>query len=349
MMNNIKDNSIEQLSNDMKDVKAFLSALQSKPLAGDTMTFGELISQWFEWKKPRWRVNTYDNYMTMYKNHVKPHLETLTLSNVTVERLQGVIDGMMAKKLSSSAMTTAYWKVIAPSLKYAEERGYIKKSPAKMVSFPTDLKDKEGEDRRALTDEEIKRLLSVSKGTNLWIAVPLLLFTGLRLGELLALRWEDIDLDGDVGVFDISKSYVATVSSGNRLEGTKNRFSTRKVGSTLPALVDMLREYKETYGKGKTYVISQQKNDKMVDPNNFRRTFERWTKDAGFPEVTPHFCRHTYITQMIASGTPLAYIAEQVGHKDLRMILTKYADRKISKARIDSTLSFSSNMSKLIA
>lgn len=324
----------------------YLANMQEKPLVGATMTIDTLVSQWFTWKKPRWRVNTYDNYHTIYELHVKPQLGNLMLTEVTTDKIQAVVDDMSMNGFSVSMMTTAFSKVLYPALQYAEDRDYIRKRPAKCL-LPKKEKDEAA--RRSLTPEEITSLFHACKDQFLWIALPLLLYTGLRRGELLALRWDDISVEDDVLIFDVSKSYVATVGSGNRLEGTKNRFSTRKVGLKTKEFISMLKEYRATFGKGKTYVLSQINNDKMIDPNNFRRTFKRWSAEAGCPEVTPHYCRYTYITQLIDAGVPLIYIAEQVGHKDLNMILTIYADRKISKERMDCTENFADRMSALIA
>lgn len=328
----------------MKALNTIQQNTQPKTLAGDTMPYIVFMQEWFKRKKEKLKVNTYDNYYVLYKTHVQPAFSGLMLSEVTKGKVEDFVSLLKKKSLSSSTINTIIKAVVSQSFKYAVDEGYINKNPAKAVyNLPKLVQDH----KRALTDAEIKALMEAARPHRLWIAIPLLLYTGLRIGELLALKWEDINLED--GTITVNKNYVYTVSSGNMLTTTKNAYSNRLVAVNSPVLFGMLKEYKEAYGKGKTYVLSCIKKDAMIDPQNFRkRTFRKWCTKAGFPEVTFHYLRHTFITLMFEAGIDPSAIMLQVGHRDLRMINTVYLERRLSSFQKDSAHKYNSVMDKLI-
>lgn len=83
-------------------------------------------------------------------------------------------------------------------------------------------------------------------------------------------------------------------------------------------LIELLRKHKTT--QGKTYILSQQKQDKRIDPNKFSLLFRSWCKKSGIENITPHSTKHTYYTMALELGTDTKTTADQLGHKDTKMI-----------------------------
>jgi len=170
---------------------------------------------------------------------------------------------------------------------------------------------------RPLTNEEIVKLINVAKEHRLGIAIPLLLFSGMRRSEMLGLTWDDVDFSKKE--ITVDKGFVTTRSKGNILKDTKTESSNRIIA--IPTqLVNMLKAYKCSQETKSRYVISQKKYDKRVEPNNFSRLFRTWCRQADIRNISPHSLRHTFCTLCQENSIDTFTIMQQVGHTDSRML-----------------------------
>lgn len=120
---------------------------------------------------------------------------------------------------------------------------------------------------------------------------------------------------------------MQTTSNECECKKPKTNDSNRLI-AIPPLLIDLLKEHKAKQAGSKTYVLSQRKTDKMIDPNNFSRMFRQWCEKAHLENASPHSTRHTYCTIALEAGTDTKTLADQLGHKDTRMIERVYAHRR---------------------
>jgi integrase len=285
-------------------------------LKGDNILFTDFAKEWFAYKSPTLSQSTQERNTIIYKADIKPFFACKTLTTISVGVLQEYLN-MQSKTHKPSTMKVIK-SIIGQIMAYADARDLIRKNPINFVSIPKGEEDH----KRALTADEIKRLLKASHTHRLWIAPILLLCTGMRRSEMLALTWNDIDFAK--AEINIDKGYVKTPKGDNNmLNGTKTKKSKRKIAID-EKLVSLLKFYKARHGENRTYVIGQVHNDKMIAPRVFDRTLKKWCEIAHIEKVSSHCFRHTYATMAYDCKQQTLTIARQLGHSTTRMVEQVY-------------------------
>ncbi|MBO9128546.1 site-specific integrase [Bacillus sp. 165] len=180
------------------------------------------------------------------------------------------------------------------------------------------------------TKEEAKRFLDVCEKRNCAIPFLLAIFTGMRRGEILGLKWRHIDLER--GVIYVRENLVQT-SSGIDIKELKTLSSLRDVHVSL-FVVEKLREYKrkqETIRQtlGHEYadhdlVVCTYRGNPLF-PRNLLRTFKSMIKVAGVPNITFHGLRHTHATILMIMGENPKVVQERLGHSRVAVTLDFYS------------------------
>lgn len=282
--------------------------------------FGDFAKIWFGLKKSHrltpLSTKTLEDYRSLYHNHVEGVFETIPMRDISGLMLDTYFSSL---RLATSTINKIKTCIVLPILRKAYANGLIPINPTVGLE-PITVKNVH---HKPYTPEEVARLAEVSQGSYWHIAIPLLINTGIRRAELLGLKWEDYDPKEHV--LHIKRDYVSTNHECQLKDTTKTESSTRLVA--IPAeLCDALNGYRRKKGVGKTFIISQQKADKPVDPHNFSRTFRKWCEAAGIPKDKRggHSTRATYCTMASQSGCDLDGLRRQVGHQDFRMLTKVY-------------------------
>jgi len=165
-----------------------------------------------------------------------------------------------------------------------------------------------------LNDDELHRLMEVAKDYRLYHALILLIGTGIRRGELLGLKWQDINFGNNT--IAISRSYVKT-NIGDVMNEPKTQAGIRVIN--VPILVmQLLWEYKSTLPENAVMVVSQLNSDKPISPRNFSRIFAGWCEKANLETNRVHDLRHIYASQLMALNVPMKMAQAQLGHSDIK-------------------------------
>lgn len=323
MDNNNNNVDIKELYRMMQTMNGTLTDLIQQETK-KVKPFSQLMEDWFAMKHETLNPNTYDLYRIQYRCHIEPAFRGMMVHEVTADRIQTLVAMWKKAGLSPSSMRCLRSSLLFPAFKRAMREGLIDINPVALVETP---KQENVHVKRALTLAEVKALEQVADKHYLWIAVPLLVYTGMRKGEMLALTWKDIDFSRQC--IHVTKSYSATHTQGNKLGAPKNKYSIRDI-IVPPVLLELLKQYKATVGKGRLFVIGQKRADKMLAPSAFYRTFLSWCHKAGIPEdadITVHSTRHTYVSYALARGADRTGIIRQLGHNSPRMIDSVYGHK----------------------
>jgi integrase len=182
---------------------------------------------------------------------------------------------------------------------------------------------------RSLTIEEVQGLLEAARGRRFEVGFVLLVETGMRLGELLGLRWEDVDLEA--GQLNIRQT-LSTLDGKILLDEPKTA-SSRRPYELSPQAVEALRGHKvrqaaERLAMGEYWTASglMMVSDfgTPVDPSNFRRVFRKVAKQAGIEGCHPHELRHTAASVMLSRGVPLHVVSDVLGHSSISVTKDVY-------------------------
>lgn len=221
------------------------------------------------------------------------------------------IDGFLRTLRLAHHTKTTVKSLIRKALNEAVEEGLITVSPA--ATLRKLARDREAEQAKAerelfdylWTVGEWKTFLSVCEGSPFKPVFRLLLATGARLGEVMALRWTDVDLEA--GTVSITKS------RGKHGTGTTKTVKPRRV-KIDSATVDMLSELPRT---GDLIFTAK--------PGAATNAFVRLVKASGLPHMRLHDLRHLHATTLLAAGVPVKVVSQRLGHASVSMTLNVYA------------------------
>ena len=219
----------------------------------------------------------------------------------------------------SPATVRMYHRLISSILTKAVKWGYIPASPAANAELPRPAKA----EAHYLDKADACKLLELLQDENIKYRtmITLDLLSGLRRGELLGLRWRDIDFENDTIRVNQTSSYAS--GSGLYTDTPKNDTSSRPLRLSHSAFV-LLRHYQawQDDNKQKCGDIWQNTDDRIftnedgspIFPDTITKWFTKFVKHSGLPSVTIHSLRHTYASLMIANGTPLVVVSKRLGH-----------------------------------
>lgn len=258
--------------------------------------------RWLEtYKKGRVAPQSYRNYRMYVDKHIVPALGHFLLSDVKPVQIQG----LYASKgdLSDSALN--HIRIALNGIfNSAVDNGLCSINPAAKIR-PQHHSD---HDPQVFTREEVSTLLAACKNHPDGVYVEALLYTGLRIGELCALMWSDVDLDR--GILTISKSASITGDKGRKYQ-VKN---TTKTGHTRQVVLtpEGTNLFQRIPRKG-LYVFTGDRTD-FCSPDTYRRRYDRVFEGLEIRHLSPHKCRHTYATFLLDAGASIRSVQDQLGH-----------------------------------
>jgi integrase len=226
------------------------------------------------------------------------------------------------------------------------------------VSEATTLPGGKTRKMRPLSLEEVHQFLSSVKDDSLFAAMFLEFGTGVRRGELLGLRWRDLDLDN--GVLHVRQTLVRVRNHEATEDNRKTRLifqepKTEQSRRTIPIpeeIIEALKRHKARQAQdrllmGEAYVdrglVICQANGQPIDPRNFTRHFERLLRQAGLPKIRFHDGRHTFATLMLELGESAKTVQTMLGHTKIATTLDIYSHvsldlEKKAAARLNAVL-----------
>ena len=297
----------------MRDFKQKLAdgliSVDDKPSIQPTILFSEWADTWFEGHKDNISRSTQHSYKyTLVK--LKEQLGDKPLNTIKAMDIEDVLRAFRKEGKSDSYVAKARG-MLFQIMKKAEANELINRNPVacaeKMrASKPMGAKE-------AFTAEEVTLLMQELPHDKLGDSIRLMLGTGIRMQELLALEPRLIEPDGSV--IHIRQA-VKTVGGRVEIGEPKSRDSRRDV-PVPQGLRSMVVRLRNTEDK---YIFQSPNREQPFDPKHYRDKFKEYVRAVeGVRELTPHSCRHTYVSQMQALGVDLATIQSMVGHADLDM------------------------------
>lgn len=312
----------------------------------ENMKFSELANWYFSnYSEVELKAVTAMNYKSQYNNHIEEYLGYKKLKEFTPPMLTDYLKMLHTKDGLSASTCRKVYIVVQSIFKRGLEQGFLRENPCHNVILPKD-KNK-AKKRYSLTVEETIRFIQLVKGSDKDADVKriiiFLLFTGTRIGECLALSWEDID-------FENSSIHIrhtlAKGPNGLFLDTPKTSSSYRTIGMNDTAF-DILKEQKAYCANLKDTLGKMFTHPEMVFPSglgNYRdrssvyHSLGRITAGTEFEDMTLHKLRHCNATILLNSGVELKMISEHLGHSGVEITANIYADvlqsQKIKMANI---------------
>jgi integrase len=296
------------------------------------MSVGEFLDQWFEQTAGGLTARTRERYRSIIGRHLKPalghhplaKLKPLHLQSYYTEALKnGRTDGTGA--LSPASVLKAH-HIIHRALRQAVRWQLIARNPADAVEPPRALCT----EMRALDSAQTATLLAAAADTRLAMPILLAVSSGMRRGELLGLRWSDVDLvAGTVTV----RQTIEETKAGLTFKGPKTTKSRRvlPIGATTVAALKRHRAEQDELrlGQGSAYreadLVFCLPDGSPWSPSAFSLAFMRLLRKTTLPKIRFHDLRHTHASQLLAQGVHPKIVSERLGHANIGITLDTYS------------------------
>jgi integrase len=307
------------------EVAKELRKLQSSADAGaltesSRWTVAEFVSHWLEHvARPRVRATTYQRYEQLARLHVNVHLGGVQLARLRSQHVEQFY-AMLEKNELSGRSRQACGQLLTAALKHAVKTKLLPYSPA--ADIPKARPDHK--EMAVLTGDQIQRLLAVSKKTRLHALFALAVGTGMRQGELLGLKWQDINFEA--GALAVHRS-LAEVKGGFLMKEPKSAKSRRTI--TLPRIVlDALKDHRASMlaeGNIIATIFCTRTGQYISRSNLACQVFKPLLKRAALPAIRFHDLRHTHATQLLSQGQSVKAVSQRLGHANVKITLEVYA------------------------
>ena len=301
-------------------------------IAPKKTTVGEWVQEWYDtYIKDFKSESTLRGYQYQIENYIIPIIGDIPLQQLTTSQVQKWINKLKSespithKSLSSKTVRNIYMNLSVP-LEKAVCLDMIKKNPCKNVTLPK----KEKHEVDFYDSDEVDKLIKTATNTNMELPVMLALTLGLRRGELIALRWENVDMENNI--IHICENRVDGLNGKVVTKLPKSEAGIRDIPISS-SLKKLLKKYKVEFlkkklkynlGEKEDYVISQ--NDgKPYKPYSFTKKFRTFLEKNCLRHIRLHDLRHTNASIMLQQGISPKVAQQRLGHSDFSVTMNTYS------------------------
>lgn len=304
--------------------------------SNEKMTFGELAVLWLRDYKPGISVTTRTMYKTILDKHLLPELSAYKLKDLKAHHIQSIVNRLAESGKAESTLKKIKLTAVQ-ILKVAMDNDVLYRNVFAAIKVPSKTPAR----RRPLTDEETRLVTDTYTGHRMGVPALLLLYCGLRRGELVALTWGDISI----------KNKTVTVNKAAVFNGNTTLVQNPKTESgarTIPMPDSILDAVKAARKAAQSAMVCPAADGKIMSQIAFKRAWESYLhylnikaggRDASrsrprlsvIDNLTPHMFRHTYATILYNAGVDVKSAQRFMGHADINVTLKIYTHLSAQK------------------
>lgn len=344
-------------------------------LEGDRTTFEEVLGLWErDYGKPNLDSYTLESYMRVMKKYALPAFGNMPIGKIRVPNIQGIVSEMREQGLAPKTIKRNIVAVHSV-FRYAYKAEIIERDPCDRVQLP---KEKPDTELHFFTEDQVKRffdfvdnypihaisdeqaIISERRTNLMWSAYfHLAIMTGFRRGEMIALKWTDVDFEDST--ISITKAFAQSAEQKMYLKDPKTKSGLRTISvpeSTMELLKEWRKEERElSQDLGSLWVgshvntIGERFNDNFIfidqktgnamfadtPSKKFKKIIERYNsmceKGKELPHIRLHDLRHTSATLLIGANTDIATVSRRLGHSKISTTLNVYTHQLPAKDR----------------
>lgn len=304
-------------------------------LISNPMSIDDLFNAWLSSRKNSIKQSTFASYKKLYSNYLCEPLGNYRADSVTALMINELVDRLLTyggkREGGLSAVTVQSILILLKSVFEYGAIEYMLNNPAKNVAMPKC----EVKDIRIFSDEEVSKIrYAAIAGDSCDLGILLSLYTGIRIGELCALTWGDIDVDN--GLISVSKTLCRiTNPHGEKpksivvITPPKSKKSLRDIlipPFILPRIIALKHDRKDS-----DYFLTG--SQKYIEPRSYSHKYKRFLEKTSVPYKNFHVLRHTFATTCIKQGIDVKTVSELLGHSGVKITLEKYVHSDLDMKR----------------
>jgi integrase len=308
---------------------------QGVSVTTEKLSLGEyLTGRWLPIQESQLRKSTFDSYRRNIDLHVLPALAKMPLEKLTASDLDALYASLLVRGRKAVTRTgeglapktvRSIHLVLHKALADAERKGLVIRNVAALADPPKVGARKQIE-IKAWTADQLDVFLEAIEPHRLAPAFHLGAYTGMRRGELLGLRWKDIDLDANrlsVRQALVSVAYEMHISDVKTGSGRRTIDIEEE---TVEVLRSWRKEREQEVGGpiAEDALVFTKADGAWVHPDIFSQIFDRVVARIAVPEITLHDLRHTHATLLLQAGVPVKVVCERLGHSNPAFTMSVY-------------------------
>lgn len=321
------------------EVKRKLEEYKKEMLLGristdDKITLDEWYHTWlYDYRKKDLKPKSFEKYEGIYRNYIKnSELGKIKLKDLRVTHIQRYYNKLQNQFNKPASTIKEINTKLKTCLGEAEKQDYIQKNYCKMVTLP---KSKTKKNTKVLSVKEQQKFIEAIQGHKLEMLFLIAISTGLRLGELLALKWSDIDFN--TGMLTVNKTLSRVKNqTTNKYEIIEQLPKTKNSNRVIPIptnILTKLKEHKKFQNKQKLLIREAYINNnyvfaddigKPIDDKRPGRNLKSILTKLNIEPMKFHALRHTYATRLFENNVPAKTIQVLMGHYDISITMDIY-------------------------
>ena len=314
-----------------------------KPVKKNHITVAQIVHRWlWDYKRIEICAKTCEWYMDLIHNMIESHIGGLALYRVNPMVVQNLINRLILVDGYAVRTVRGVRSVLVQSFAFACQLGLMQTNPAAEIKMPKVRKRTKKDDKKVIPHDVCVKVLQAAQDDPMMrVTVTTLLFSGLRIGELLALRWGDIDFENKIITVDeavvrrpIYNEQGDKIALKSEIADPKTDSSYRAVRMPLQ-VAEALQNWKkhlreECYGgwrvKENSFVFANKRTKKPHTYTGFRSIYYHFLERNGLRQygLNLHSYRHTYATMLMEAGTNPKVVQNQLGHASINTTLGIY-------------------------
>lgn len=280
-------------------------------------TLNQVIDEWVEWvAKNNMRPSTLNNRMGIINSRIKPKLGHVKIKDIEPSTVHSLYNKMINEEGLSKSYARTVHNLLSTIFTYAIKSNKVKINIMEKVDAPIP----EHKEMQTWSVEEIDKFLNETKDAPTHIAYVLAIYIGMRMGEILGLRWKDIDFNNKT--IHIVQTLVR-IGGGFDFQEPKTKNSKRQITIT-DDVIEELKKHKEQQKTESELVVTTSLGT-PYSPRNLQRNFNMFIDRAKVTKIRFHDLRHTHATLLLKLGENPKIVSERLGHSKITVTLDTYS------------------------
>jgi integrase len=327
----LNNHRLTQYFKTRREAREWLTKILEQIQTGQSIESGRIsladfLGKWLDSARPSLRHKTWAQYHQICRDHILPSLGEVRIRDLRPDQIQGLYNSKIECNVSTNTVRILH-AVLHRSLEQAVRWGMIDRNPAKAVIRPKPCR----KEIQTLNSHQARQFLIAAQGSRYEALYYLAITTGLRAGELLGLKWDD--LDWIKGHLHVQRQVQRVPGSGLALLEPKSA-AGRRVVVLGQAMITKMNEHARKQDRLRTFAVERWQEHGMIftsqtgtclDHRNVYREFKEILRRAGLPDIRFHDLRHTAATLMLQEGIHPKIVQERLGHAQIYITMDTYS------------------------